>query len=63
MSKMSSDTLLLFFSVDINECDETSVCFNGGVCNNTVGSYMCICTTGYTGLQCESGRTVLINPF
>ena len=46
--------------VDTNECDETSACHNGGVCNNIVGSYMCICTTGFTGLMCESGRMVLV---
>ena len=36
-----------FFASDLNECDSN----NGGcnqMCNNTIGSYICSCGTGYT---------------
>ena len=35
-----------FFFTDINECAMSNGnC--GQVCNNTVGSYLCLCRTGY----------------
>ena len=30
-------------------------CRNGGSCGNTYGSYMCKCTIGFTGTNCELG--------
>ena len=38
---------------DVDECDEASICQNGGTCKNSVGSYMCICVNGWTGKNCE----------
>ena len=41
------------FPTDINECEEgVSGCSQ--LCNNTVGSYLCSCTNGYSLL--EDGR-------
>nr|KAG5712444.1 hypothetical protein BaRGS_011418 [Batillaria attramentaria] len=37
---------------DRDECNGTSVCFNEGLCINTVGSYECRCPAGWTGQQC-----------
>ena len=41
---------------DVNECNSTGVvpappppCGLNGVCNNTLGSYFCMCNPGYTG--------------
>ena len=46
-------TELDFFSVwksDIDECSEnTSLCDENASCNNTDGSYSCICKQGFTG--------------
>uniref|UniRef100_A0A8C8DM56 EGF-like domain-containing protein n=1 Tax=Oryzias sinensis TaxID=183150 RepID=A0A8C8DM56_9TELE len=33
---------------DINECLEGDFCFSGGECLNTPGSYMCVCSQGFT---------------
>ena len=36
--------------VDINECeDEPEICGINANCTNTIGSYMCSCSSGYTG--------------
>ena len=32
---------------DIDECSTNSTCKNGSVCQNTVGSFNCLCQTGY----------------
>ena len=33
---------------DINECGDLSTCGETEQCTNTVGSYVCSCTVGYT---------------
>lgn len=40
--------------VDVNECEEGK-CDQNSICNNTVGSFECVCKTGFTGtgLECE----------
>ena len=43
------------FGVDINECQISNPCKNGGQCENTHGSYECKCTPGFTGQNCETG--------
>ena len=46
-----------FLSVaDINECDlGTDNCSSNGFCNDTIGSYDCTCSNGYSGdgFTCE----------
>lgn len=32
------------------------VCQHGGTCTNTNGIYLCLCPSGYTGNNCESGK-------
>ena len=48
----SSRIISLFVSsaklLDINECS-TYPCHGNATCNNTIGSYMCACDTGYSG--------------
>lgn len=34
--------------LDINECS-SNPCHGNGICNNTAGSYMCVCDSGYSG--------------
>ena len=38
-------TLCLF--PDVDECEDSDVCGTVGTCNNTAGSYMCLCPSGY----------------
>jgi hypothetical protein len=43
--------------VDINECDDnTDNCDGNATCQDTEGSFECICNAGYTGngVTCQS---------
>ena len=33
---------------DVNECDNDT-CHANATCNNTIGSFVCICDRGFTG--------------
>ncbi|XP_052776099.1 neurogenic locus notch homolog protein 3-like isoform X2 [Mya arenaria] len=40
---------------DENECTAyPDICENGGVCQNSIGHFECLCTHGWTGDYCES---------
>ena len=47
--------------VDIDECNlNLSMCQPDSFCNNTIGSYLCICNVGYSGdgfINCTSKST------
>ena len=53
MRKNINDFIGIVF-LDIDEC-ETSLCHFNASCNNTVGSYICTCNSGYDGdgLSCS----------
>ncbi len=38
---------------NINEC-ASNPCRNGGICTDTVNSFVCICPAGYSGLMCQT---------
>ena len=46
--------IMLDYVLDINEC-MSSPCQNKAVCINLPDSYLCICTAGYKGPNCETG--------
>lgn len=66
----SSTKLLFYFCVidvfdsfcccdaDVNEC-ESAPCLNGGTCFDAVNGFTCSCPFGYTGLVCETGKTIV----
>ena len=47
------DTLELHVITDIDECD-SSPCEHHGTCNEGLNMFTCGCTTGYTGIVCET---------
>lgn len=53
----------LYISVpDVDECMKSpELCDGQGVCENTLGSYKCICRPGYqgNGTHCEGNQLVL----
>ena len=57
-------TFYITASIDINECDEE----NGGcshMCNNTIGSYQCLCEDGYeldSDQHLCNGNVVVVPP-
>ena len=40
---------------DIDEC-ASAPCQNGGVCNDPVNSFQCVCTLGYSGIVCQNNK-------
>ena len=36
-------------TVDVDECAEMTACDVHATCNNSAGSYQCLCEPGYTG--------------
>lgn len=51
---MNSYTFIIIF-LDINECEDITLCQNNGTCSNTDGSYVCSCVEGWQGHNCEKG--------
>ena len=54
MCRWKKQCIIKFFSnqitTDIEECAEgTDMCDTNAECTNTIGSYSCACTVGYTG--------------
>ena len=46
-------------STDINECaEDTDGCDYHAYCTNTIGSYNCTCTVGYTGNGKSCGMNI-----
>lgn len=47
--------MLSLIILDFDEC-QFSPCQNNGTCVNTVGSYICDCTTGWKDQNCLNGK-------
>ena len=44
-----------FYYLEINECS-SDPCVNGGICNNRLNKWECICLPGWQGTTCELGK-------
>ena len=57
---VSNSLLIILYVVfvysDIDECQSTP-CQNGGTCKNQVADYSCDCQNGWTGKNCDVGKT------
>jgi hypothetical protein len=47
-----------YFIPDVNECETFSPCQNNGTCINNNGSYVCNCTEGWQGHNCDIGNYI-----
>ena len=46
----------IVYITDVNECElAVTVCYNGGTCYNSYGSFVCRCTPEWTGPTCIQG--------
>ena len=48
-----------YIHADINECS-SNPCVNGGTCVDQVNAYVCNCTPGYAGVNCQTGKYFII---
>lgn len=46
------------FLSDIDEC-ASQPCENGGMCQDQINLYECICNAGYEGVNCEAGESCI----
>lgn len=56
------DWVFIFIIVDIDECAIKQPCNSqNAICKNTVGSYKCVCKTGFTGdgINCQKGIMII----
>ena len=54
--------LFKFFHLDIDECVSLP-CQNNGTCVDGEGVYTCICTSGFTGDQCETSNRIVFQTY
>lgn len=47
--------LFIFALKDIQECS-SAPCLNNGICKEEVNGYACLCTAGYTGINCQTRK-------
>lgn len=52
---------MIFFSSDIDECEESPDICDGGQCTNTPGTYQCLCFDGF--MSSEDMKTCLGNEY
>ena len=53
-TKERTFTICCYFS-DIDEC-LLDPCLNNGTCVNTLGSFKCLCESGYEGPFCQTSK-------
>lgn len=49
-------------NVDVDECEDASICKNSGTCINIPGDFKCNCTSDFIGKTCESSTSLCQPP-
>ena len=47
-----------YFPSDLDEC-ESSPCVNGATCHDLMDAYLCDCTSGFEGTNCEISKCTI----
>ena len=55
-----SNLITNYMFAEIDECSPNP-CENGGSCIDAIGDYSCTCISGYTGTNCQNGKTPFIS--
>ncbi|MCP3665154.1 MAG: calcium-binding EGF-like domain-containing protein [Gammaproteobacteria bacterium] len=55
-------TNIEYMILDIDEC-ASSPCQNCGTCEDMVNGYSCTCADGYSGAQCQTGKTLSMSQY
>ena len=45
----------IYLLLDINEC-HSNPCLNDAICYDRIGKYICVCSSGFEGVNCEIGK-------
>ena len=61
-SSFTSICVILTVVFDITDIDEcaSNPCLNGATCTQSLNLYTCSCATGYTGMNCETGKLLIL---
>jgi hypothetical protein len=56
--RLTTARMLISTTQSLDVCDplKRNSCMNGGQCLPIMKSYQCLCTSGFTGRFCETGK-------
>ena len=58
---LNAQTAITKPAESVNECN-SNPCHNGAACVNWYNAYLCLCSAGYKGKQCQTGTCGITPP-